>query len=64
MVPIAVNIPTAKRSESPGRMGNIAHSVKRINATPHKAQFPRDVMMISGSSQLGSSSGIRMAKLT
>ena len=52
-----MNMPTVNSSESPGRTGKIAHSMKMIKATPHRAQFPRPWMMYAGSSQSGSSIG-------
>ena len=36
-----MNMPTVNRSESPGRTGKIAHSMKSDQCHPHKAQFPR-----------------------
>ena len=54
---MAMNMPTVKSSESPGRMGKMAHSMKMMSATPHRAQFPRAWMMTAGSSHSGRSSG-------
>ena len=61
MMPIEVNKPAVKSSESPGRIANRPHSAKMTKATPQSAYGPKRWIRNSGSIQDGSSIGVSRA---